>query len=79
MEEEILEELEKIYKDFKLEVEFVEFRIYKVKITIQLSYKEKIIEYTHKWDVNFTKSYNISIICYNIDKRIIESFKKEVL
>ena len=74
MEQEILEELEKIYKNFKIEVEFVEFRKYKIILEIDTNR----CEFVYTYNVNFTKDYNISIICYNIDKKIIEYYKREV-
>ena len=72
MEQEILEELEKIYKNFKIEVEFIDFRKYKIILEIDT----KKCEFEYVYNVNFTKNYNISIICYNIDKKIIEYYKK---
>ena len=73
MEQEILEELEKIYKNFKIEVEFIDFRKYKIIIEIDTNK----CEFEYVYNVNFTKDYNISIICYNIDKQIIKYYKKE--
>lgn len=73
MEQEILEELEKIYRNIKIEVEFVDFRKYK----IILGFNINKCEFEYTYNVNFTKDYNISIICYNIDKQIIKYFKKE--
>ena len=73
MEQEILEELEKIYKNIKIKVEFIDFRKYK----IILEFTINKCEFIYTYNVNFTKDYNISIICYNIDKQIIKYFKKE--
>lgn len=73
MEQEILEELEKIYRNIKIEVEFIDFRKYK----IILKFNINKCEFIYTYNVNFTKDYNISIICYNIDKQIIKYFKKE--
>lgn len=73
MEQEILEELEKIYQNIKIEVEFVEFRKYKIILEIDTNR----CEFIYTYNVNFTKDYNISIICYNIDKQIIKYYKKE--
>ena len=73
MEQEILEELNKIYKNFKIEVEFVDFRKYKIILEIE----NNTCEFEYIWNVNFTKEYNISIICYNIDKQIIRYYKKK--
>lgn len=73
MEQEILEELEKIYRNIKIEVEFVEFRKYKIILEIDTNR----CEFLYTYNVNFTKDYNISIICYNINKQIIKYYKKE--
>lgn len=75
MEEQIKEELEKIYKDCKIFVDFIDFRKYKIRVIID---RQKEFEIEYKWNVNFTKDYNISIILYNIDKRIINLYKKEI-
>lgn len=75
MEEQIKEELEKIYKDCKIFVDFIDFRKYKIRVIID---RQKEFEIEYKWNVNFTKDYNISIISYNIDKRIINLYKKEM-
>ena len=75
MEEQIKEELEKIYKDYKIFVDFIDFRKYKIRVIID---RQKEFEIEYKWNVNFTKDYNISIISYNIDKRIINLYKKEI-
>jgi len=75
MEEQIKEELEKVYKDCKIFVDFIDFRKYKIRVIID---RQKEFEIEYKWNVNFTKDYNISIILYNIDKRIINLYKKEI-
>ena len=75
MEEQIKEELEKIYKDCKIFVDFIDFRKYKIRVIID---RQKEFEIEYVWNVNFTKDYNISIILYNIDKRIINLYKQEV-
>ena len=74
MEEQIKEELEKIYKDCKIFVDFIDFRKYKIILEIGT----KKCEFEYVYNVNFTKDYNISIISYNIDKRIINLYKKEI-
>lgn len=74
MEQEILEELEKIYKNIKIEVEFVDFRKYK--IICKLPIIEEIFDFIYTYNVNFTKDYNIDIIKYNINKQIIKSFER---
>lgn len=73
MEEEIEDELQERYKNIKIEVEFVDFRKYKIILEIN----NKKCEFEYLWEVNFTKDYNISIICFKIDKKILEYFKKE--
>lgn len=76
MEEQILEELKKIYKYLYIDVKFVDFRKYKIEVRALDEYTEGF-EFIYQWNVNFTKDYNISIILYNIDKRIINLYKKE--
>ena len=75
MDLEILEELEKIYRNVKIEVEFIDFRKYK--IICKLPIIEEIFDFTYTYNVNFTKDYNIDIIKYNIDKQIIKCYKRE--
>ena len=77
MDDEILEELKKIYKNLYIEVEFVDFRKYK--IICKLPIIEETIDFTYTYNVNFTKDYNIDIIKYNIDKQIIKCYKREVI
>lgn len=73
MEEEIEDRLQEIYENIKIEVEFVDFRQYK--IICKLHKTEEAFDFIYTYNVNFTKDYNISIICYNIDKKIIEYYK----
>lgn len=75
MEEEIEDRLQEIYTNIKIEVKFVDFRQYK--IICKLSKTEEIFDFEYTYNVNFTKDYNISIICYMIDKKILQYFKKE--
>lgn len=75
MEEEIEDRLQEIYTNIKIEVEFVDFRQYK--IICKLPKTEEIFDFIYTYNVNFTKDYNISIICYMIDKKILQYFKKE--
>lgn len=74
MEEEIQDKLEEIYKNIKIEVEFVDFRKYK--IICKLPIIEEIFDFIYTYNVNFTKDYNIDIIKYNINKQIIKSFER---
>ena len=75
MEEEIEDELQERYKNIKIEVEFVDFRQYK--IICKLPKTEETFDFIYTYNVNFTKDYNLSIICYNINKKILQYFKKE--
>ena len=75
MEEEIEDELKKKYKNLYIEVNWIDFRQYK--IICKLPKTEETFDFEYTYNVNFTKDYNISIICYNINKKILEYFKKE--
>ena len=75
MEEEIEDELKKKYKNLHIEVNWIDFRQYK--IICKLSATEEVFDFIYTYNVNFTKDYNISIICYNINKKILQYFKKE--
>ena len=75
MEEEIEDELKKKYKNLYIEVNWIDFRQYK--IICKLSKTEETFDFIYTYNVNFTKDYNISIICYNINKKILQYFKKE--
>lgn len=72
MEEEIQDELEKIYT-IPIEVKWRDFRIYDVYFTINKN--EESIAFIY--DVQNTKEYNISNICQKIDNEIVKNFKKE--
>ena len=75
MEEEIEDELKKKYKNLYIEVNWIDFRQYK--IICKLHKTEETFDFIYTYNVNFTKDYNISIICYMIDKKILQYFKKE--
>ena len=75
MEEEIEDELKKKYKNLYIEVNWIDFRQYK--IICKLHKTEEVFDFVYTYNVNFTKDYNISIICYNINKKILQYFKKE--
>ena len=75
MEEEIEDELKKKYKNLYIEVNWIDFRQYK--IICKLHKTEETFDFIYTYNVNFTKDYNISIICYNINKKILQYFKKE--
>ena len=74
MEDEIEDKLQEVYTNIKIEVKFIDFRKYK--IICKLPTTDKTLDFEYTYNVNFTKDYNISIICYNIDKKIIEYYKK---
>lgn len=75
MELEIEDKLQEIYKNIKIEVEFVDFRKYK--IICKLPIIEEIFDFIYTYNVNLTKDYNIDIIKNNINKQIIKSFERK--
>ena len=75
MELEIEEKLENIYKNLKIEVNFKDFRIYEINVTIN---NEDINYFDYIYDVTLTLDANISIIRKIIDNNIIlPYFRKE--
>lgn len=75
MELEIEEKLENIYKNIKIEVNFKDFRIYEIDVTIN---NEDINYFDYIYDVTLTLDANISIIEKIIDTKIIlPYFRKE--
>lgn len=74
MDLEIEDKLQEIYKNIKIEVEFVDFRKYK--IICKLPIIEEIFDFIYTYNVNLTKDYNIDIIKNNINKQIIKSFER---
>ncbi len=74
MEQQIKEELEKVYKYIGIEVNFIDFRNYK--IIICTDKMEEIDSFVYNYNVNYTLEFNISIIIDIIDKIIIKLFKK---
>lgn len=72
MEEEIQDELEKIYT-IPFEVKWRNFWIYDVYFTINKNVESIAFIY----DIQSTKEYNISNICQKIDNEIVKNFKKE--
>ena len=74
MELEIEDKLQEKYKNIKIEVEFVDFRKYK--IICKLPIIEEIFDFIYTYNVNLTKDYNIDIIKNNINKQIIKSFER---
>ena len=71
MDEEIKDELEKIYM-FPIEVEFIDFRQYKITGLVDMQNFSVIIIY----DSTATLNANINNIVYKIDNEIIKLFKK---
>ena len=71
MEEEIQDELEKIYT-IPIEVKWRDFRIYDVYFTIN----KNVESIGFIYDAQSTKEYNISNICQKIDNEIVKNYKK---
>ena len=74
MELKILDRIKEDYKNIILDVEFIDFRIYK--ITILNIGTNQMSEFNYQYNVNFTFDYNISIIEYKIDKILLSMYKK---
>lgn len=72
MEEEIQDELEKIYT-IPIEVKWRDFRIYDVYFTVNKNIKSIAFIY----NVQSTLESNISNVCQKIDNEIVKNFKKE--
>ena len=73
MEEKIQEELEKRYKNLKIEVRFIEFRKYFIEIKLM----DKIVINKYTWDNHLTFDGNINMLEYDIDKFIIGCFRRK--
>ena len=72
MEFEIEEKLKEEYFDIKINVHFVDFRIYDILIEVQnVSFK-----ITYKYDVSLTLNSNIDIIKEKINKDIIKRYSR---
>lgn len=76
MEEQIKEELEKVYRCIEIEVNFIDFGNYE--IIIKDDKKDEIDSFMYKYNVNYTLELNVSIIIDTIDKIILKLFKKEM-
>ena len=75
MELEIEDKLQEIYKNLKIEVNFKDFRIYEINVTIN---NEDINYFDYIYDVTLTLDANIIIIRKIIDNKIIlPNFRKE--
>ena len=75
MDLEIEDRLQEIYKFIKIEVNFKDFRIYEINVSIN---NEDINYFDYTYDVTLTLDANISIIRKIIDNKIIlPYFRKE--
>lgn len=74
MEDDIQEKLEEIYK-FPIEVEWVQFRQYRIIGKI----KDNTFRIYYTYDVNFSNETNINSMKQKIDAEILKIFKKEVI
>lgn len=74
MEDDIQEKLEEIYT-FPIEVEWVQFRQYRISGKI----KDKTIKIYYTYNVNFSQETNINSMKQKIDAEILKLFKKEVI
>lgn len=79
MEDDIQEKLEEIYK-FPIEVEWVQFRQYRITGKIKdNAFKENSFRIYYTYDVNFSDETNINSMKQKIDAEILKIFKKEVI
>lgn len=79
MEDDIQEKLEEIYK-FPIEVEWVQFRQYRITGKIKdNAFKENSFRIYYTYDVNFSVETNINSMKQKIDAEILKIFKKEVI
>ena len=74
MEDDIQEKLEEIYT-FPIEVEWVQFRQYRIIGKI----KDNTFRIYYTYDVNFSNETNINSMKQKIDAEILKLFKKEVI
>lgn len=74
MEDDIQEKLEEIYT-FPIEVEWVQFRQYRIIGKI----KDNTFRIYYTYDVNFSDETNINSMKQKIDAEILKLFKKEVI
>jgi hypothetical protein len=70
MDLDIQDSLEEIFKNIKIEVEYLEFRRYEIRIVVDTG--EYII--TFKYDANLTFEKNIDIIRKEIEKCILDYY-----
>ena len=74
MEDDLQEKLEEIYI-FPIEVEWVQFRQYRIIGKI----KDNSFKIYYTYDVNFSEETNINSMKQKIDAEILKLFKKEVI
>lgn len=74
MEDDIQEKLQEIYT-FPIEVEWVQFRQYRIIGKI----KDNSFRIYYTYDVNFSNETNINSMKQKIDSEILKIFKKEVI
>lgn len=74
MEDDIQEKLQEIYT-FPIEVEWVQFRQYRIIGKI----KDNSFRIYYTYDVNFSSETNINSMKQKIDAEILKIFKKEVI
>ena len=78
MEQEIEDAVKSIYKNFKIEINYKDFRIYEIIIKLEhkgVEFESKII---YKYNANLTFNANIDNIVTIIDKIIISFYKRGV-
>ena len=76
MEDKIKDELNKIYKNLKIEVKYQDIRIYQIILTISINNIEIIKFFNYQWDSYYTLDMNIRFITHKINTKILEVFRK---
>ena len=78
MEDKIQDELNKIYKNLKIDVKYQDIRIYQIILTINVDSIEIIKFFNYQWDSYYTLDINVRSISNEINKKILEVFSKEL-
>ena len=78
MEDKIQDELNKIYKNLKIEVKYQDIRIYQIILTINVDGIEIIKFFNYQWDSYYTLDINVRSISNEINKKILEVFSKQL-
>lgn len=83
MEEVIEDKLKEYYDYITIEVEYFNFRKYKIYISCNIKEFDdkdfvKGVEFYHCWQNDLTLDANIDIIKHHIDNAILRFFRKEV-